>query len=106
MNLLRIQLEIDLTIEFEGTIGVFEAKNGKPDNFNIYQIYHPFLHYHNISQKPDMKNKIKKIVSVYVVRDSSERFDNIKLWAYTFSRPQDMSSIKFIKSASYKLINK
>ena len=39
------QIEIDLTIEFNGTIGIFEAKNGSPNNFNIYQIYHPFLYY-------------------------------------------------------------
>ncbi|WP_231860241.1 type II restriction enzyme [Helicobacter himalayensis] len=37
------QIEIDLTLEYQGVIGIFEAKNGTPKNFNIYQIYHPFI---------------------------------------------------------------
>lgn len=31
------QIEIDLTLEFQGIIGIFEAKNGSPSDFNIYQ---------------------------------------------------------------------
>ena len=45
LELRNIQIEVDLTIEFQGTIGVFEGKNGKPDSFSIYQLYHPFLYY-------------------------------------------------------------
>jgi len=32
IELKNIQIEIDLTIEFQGTIGIFEAKNGSPSN--------------------------------------------------------------------------
>ena len=105
IELSNIQIEIDLTIEFNGIIGVFEAKNGKPDNFAIYQIYHPFLYYHNAKNQPEIKNKIKNIYGIYVVRESGEN-DTIKLWAYTFEDPFDITSIKFIKSAAYKLIGK
>ena len=101
----NIQIEIDLTIEFQGTIGVFEAKNGKPDNFSIYQIYHPFLYYHN-AKLEELKDRIKNIFSVYVVRENENNFDNIKLWAYTFEDPFDITSIKFVKSSQYKLIEK
>jgi hypothetical protein len=41
MQLRNIRIEIDLTIEFEGTVGGFEGKNGRPEGFSIYQIYHP-----------------------------------------------------------------
>lgn len=105
LELKNIQIEIDLTIELQGTIGVFESKNGKPNNFAIYQIYHPFLYYFNANQKKELKGKIKKIYCVYVVREKSKTHDTIKLWAYTFANPLDITSIKFIKSASYKLIN-
>ncbi|GHV13794.1 hypothetical protein AGMMS49938_08870 [Fibrobacterales bacterium] len=101
----NIQIEIDLTIEFHGIVGVFEAKNGKPDNFSIYQIYHPFLYYHN-AKSAELKGKIKDIFSVYVVRENENDFDTIKLWAYTFENPFDPTSIEFIKSAQYNLINK
>jgi hypothetical protein len=45
ISLENIQIEIDLTIEFKGNIGIFEGKNGNPSNFSIYQLYHPFLYY-------------------------------------------------------------
>lgn len=92
------QIEIDLTIEFNGTIGIFEAKNGSPNNFNIYQIYHPFLYYH-ISKLP-----IKEIICVYLVWQKDKQ--KIKLWAYTFANPLKLDSIKFIKSQEYILMRK
>ncbi|MBS1536834.1 MAG: hypothetical protein JST20_03695 [Bacteroidetes bacterium] len=100
----NIQIEVDLTIEFQGTIGVFEGKNGKPDTFSIYQVYHPFLYYFNANKKTELKDKIKEIFCVYVVREKSKTHDTLKLWAYTFTNPFDITTIKFIKSASYKLI--
>lgn len=105
LTLKNIQIEVDLTIEFQGNIGVFEGKNGKPDTFSIYQIYHPFLYYYNANKKTELKGKIKNIYCVYVVREKFKTHDTIKLWAYTFKKPLDITSIKFIKSASYKLIN-
>lgn len=105
LQLNSIQIEIDLTIEFQGVVGVFEGKNGKPENFSIYQLYHPFLYYFNANHKTELEGKIKKIFCVYVVREKSKTGDVLKLWAYTFNKPLDVTSITFIKSAEYKLIN-
>lgn len=106
INFDSIQIEVDLTIELQGLVGVFERKNGKPDNFSIYQIYHPFLYYFNANLQTELKGKIKNIFCVYVVREKSKTGDLLKLWAYTFRKPLDITSIHFIKSAEYKLINK
>jgi len=103
LELKNIQIEIDLTIEFKGTIGVFEGKNGKPDNFSVYQLYHPFLYYYNANKRKELQGKIKNIYGVYVVRDTLKEGDTLKLWAYTFIRPTDITSIKFIKATEYKL---
>ncbi|MDR2361799.1 MAG: hypothetical protein LBD91_03640 [Prevotellaceae bacterium] len=105
IELHNIQIEVGLTIEFQGVIGIFEVKNGKPDNFNIYQIYHPYLYYYNANKNEKIKGKIKDIFCVYVTREKSHTCDIIKLWAYTFENPLDITTIKFLKSASYKLIN-
>lgn len=105
MKLQKVQIEIDLTIELQGKIGIFEAKNGKPSNFAVYQIYHPFLYYWQAKQRPEFKEKIKEIVCAYVVREKEKNNDILSLWAYTFSEPRDITSIKFLKSAKYKLIN-
>ena len=105
LELKNIQIEVDLTIEFQGHIGVFEGKNGIPDSFAVYQIYHPFLYYHNANKSTELKEKINKISCVYVVRENNNENDKIKLWSYTFENPLDITTIKFIKSVAYKLIN-
>lgn len=104
IDLAKIQIEIDLTIEFQGTVSIFEAKNGKPTNFNILQLYHPFLYYHNAKQNPNVTGKIDKIICVYLVRQTINKINYINLWAYTFETPLDPTSIKLIKSTCYKLI--
>ena len=86
------QIEIDLTIEYDGTICVFEAKNGTPTDFNIYQLYNPFLYYHSAFPQ-------NKILCVYLVRNG----DSLKLWLYTFADPLQLGSIQFIKSCGYNL---
>ncbi len=100
VELKNIQIEIDLTIEFNGIVTVFEAKNGKPDNFSIYQIYHTFLYYHNAKIEG-----VKEILCVYVVKTIEKNITNLKLWSYTFEKPFDITSIKFLKSTNYKLIS-
>lgn len=104
VKLQRMQIEIDLTIEFAGTIAVFEAKNGKPDNFSVYQIYHPFLYYHQVRQKEAMIGKVKDILCVYVVRQTFAEKTALKLWKYTFADPYNIASIKFLDSACYNLV--
>jgi hypothetical protein len=104
IDLSSIQIEIDLTIEFQGVVSIFEAKNGKPTNFNIYQLYHPFLYYYMAKQIPEIDGKIKEIICVYLVRRSIKKVQHLNLWAYTFENPLDITSIKFLKSRCYKLI--
>lgn len=88
------QIEIDLTIEYKGLIGIFEAKNGEFKDFNIYQIYHPYLYYYNSGLD------FKQIVCVYLVRNGN----SLKLWAYTFNESLHLDSIQFLKSCEYILI--
>ena len=57
-----------------------------------------------VKSEEELKGKIKEIFGVYVVRETSKDGDTLKLWAYTFTRPTDINSIKFVKSAEYKLI--
>lgn len=103
VELQNIQIEIDLTIEFQGVIGVFEVKNGNLDSFAIYQIYHPYLYYHRANQISELKGKIKEIYGIYVVKTLEKSITNLKFWAYTFENPSDITSIKFIKSVCYQL---
>jgi hypothetical protein len=100
----NIQIEVDVTIEFNGVISIFEAKNGNPDNFSVYQLFHPALYYHQARQQPAIGKKMKEILCVYVVRQVIESNSELKLWCYKFTNPTDLTSIKLQKSACYRLI--
>jgi len=104
VNLNSMQIEIDLTIEYKGKIGVFEAKNGKPNSFSVYQLYHPFLYYHKAKSVIGVGDKIKEVVCVYVVRRKENQQSVLSLWAYTFSDIYDITSIQLIKSIGYRLV--
>lgn len=90
---LNQQIEIDLTLEFNAVVAVFEAKNGTLKDFNIYQIYHPFLYYYN-SNLP-----LQNIICCYLLRNEN----SLKFFAYTFEKPLQLDSIKFLKSKEYIL---
>jgi hypothetical protein len=104
VNLDSMQIEIDLTIEYKGKIGVFEAKNGQPDSFSVYQLYHPFLYYQKAKSVQGVGDKIKEVVCVYVVRRKEGGQSVLSLWAYTFADIFDITSIRLIKSIGYKLV--
>ncbi len=102
IRLEQIQIEVDLTIEYQGKIGVFEAKNGVPDSFAAYQIYHPFLYYYNARER--LGEQLREIVGVYVVRHKEGGQTYLRLWEYTFNDPLDITSIRLVNSKGYRLI--
>ncbi|MCS6993373.1 MAG: hypothetical protein N2117_00585 [Anaerolineales bacterium] len=102
----RVQIEIDLTIEYQGIIGVFEAKNGRPETFSIYQLYHPFLYYYKAKTEFGLGEKIREIIGVYVVRRKEQGISVLSLWAYSFDEPLDMTSIRLLRSRTYRLERK
>lgn len=95
----NVQMEIDLTIEYQGTVGVFEAKNGDQQSFAVYQLFHPFLYYKNAPQA-----NIKEVVCVYLIRRYIKGNMLLDLRAYTFENPLDIRSIIFQKSCRYRLV--
>jgi len=97
----NLQMEIDLTTEYNGNVSIFEGKNKFPDNFAVYQIYFPFLYYYQLKEKNRLN--ISEINCCYVLRDRNDDHSVIKIYQYTFSNPKDMTSIKLIKSHQYNL---
>lgn len=91
-----LQMELDATFEFEGKVTVLEAKNGFPPDFTLYQLFHPCLDYHEKKIKG-----VKEIMGCYLLRDKDAH--TIRLYLYTFTRPDDMMSIHLVKKAEYIL---
>jgi hypothetical protein len=100
-----LQIEIDLTIEHNGYVTVFEGKNTKPnvwlENFNVYQLYNPYRYYYNLQQ--ENKLAIKRRSACYLVKQKDEEHTAIRLYNYFFEDPFDLASIKLLKKREYRL---
>lgn len=101
----NLQIEIDLTIENNGYVTVFEGKNAPSnswlDNFNVYQLYNPFRYYYNLQQ--ENKLSVKRLSACYLVKRKEDENPRVRLYNYTFDNPLDMASIKLLKKREYRL---
>lgn len=100
----NLQMEIDLTTELQGIVTIFEGKNGFPENFAIYQLFHPFKYYSKLKKKK--KLDIKRITCCYVLRKRERGISVLRLYNYTFEDETNMASIKLLKNAQYNLIKR
>ncbi len=100
----NVQMEIDLTTEYNGIVTTFEGKNNFPENFAVYQLYFPFLYYQNL--KKENKLKISDINCCYLLRKQEQGTSILRIYKYTFANEKDLSSIKLLKSAEYHLIKR
>ena len=99
-----LQMEIDLTMELRGVITIFEGKNGFPENFAIYQLFHPFKYYSVLKEKEELD--VKQITCCYVLRKRERGSSVLRLYNYTFEDENNISSIKLLKNAQYNLIKR
>ena len=101
----KLQMEIDLVTEYLGVVTVFEGKNNFPDNFAVYQLFHPCLYFHDLIKSG--KIKVDDINCCYLLRDRNVDGESIiRLYLYTFEDPMKMESIRLIKCSQYKLIKR
>lgn len=102
IELTKQQIEIDMTCEKESEVTIFEAKNGTPSDFAIYQIYLPALYYHTMKQNNSLG--INKINCCYLLHD--QKGDAISVYRYEFTDLNNMASIRLCKSKRYILKRK
>ena len=98
VNASRVQIEIDFTTEYLGKVTVFEAKNGVPPDFNVFQLFNPVRYYARIADVRDIL--MKNISGCYLLRNGNE----IRLYLYTFADPHDPGSIQLLRNAEYTLV--
>ena len=82
-----VQIEIDMVLECEGCITIFEAKNNPRNiikDFSIYQIFLPYLYYCRLEQEGTIEN-VESIDCCYVLRAR----DKLSLYLYEFSSQQN-----------------
>lgn len=100
----NIQMEIDLTLELNGHVTLFEGKNNFPDDFAVYQIYHPYLYYYELKKKNNLN--IVELNCCYLLRKMKQEQTIVRIYCYTFENPYDISTIKILKKAQYNLIKR
>ncbi len=108
----RIQVEIDFTMEYQGVVTVFEAKNGAPADFNVFQLFNPLRYYLHLIDTEDLKpaevliaaecTKNPVVQCCYLLREG----ETLRLYLYTFTDPQDPGSIHLERNAEYTLVER
>ena len=104
VNATKLQMKIDLTTEYQGVVTVFGGKSYFPQNFSVYQLFHPFLYYHNLKKKKEIA--IKEVNCCYLLRRIRGNESIVRLYLYTFTDTNDMSSILLQKCDEYRLIQR
>jgi hypothetical protein len=101
------QLEMDLVLEYQGTVTVIEAKNkafSSFTNFAVYQLFYPIKYY--LNRAKDRKISIPHINACYVLRQASSRASGVikvRLYLYEFADPDRLDSIRLVRKAEYHL---
>ncbi|MCL4252671.1 MAG: hypothetical protein KJ043_02700 [Anaerolineae bacterium] len=97
----KVQIEVDLTTEYQGHVVVYEAKNKLTDDFAVYQLYYPLRYYVNLAKEQNLP--IQSITCCYVLRQKFKNHSLIRLYHYTFDDIYQMNSIRLMKSCEYVL---
>ena len=90
-----------MTVEYEGFISTFEAKNTFQNDCAVYQIYLPFLYYTEMKKRDNLA--INDINCCYLWRQKIRGGLKIRIYQYIFTDPYAMSSIRLLKSAEYTI---
>ena len=97
----NLQLEIDMTLEMDQVVVVFEAKNLLRNDFAVMQLYGPYRYCRNLAEK--MNLEIKGIRPVFVVRFVREGETSVAFYEYTFEDIMRPASIRLVGNTQYNL---
>lgn len=89
-----VQVEIDAGFEGNHDILVLEGKISTPKTFNIRQLYYPYRFWRTLVSN-------KNIIPIFFTYSPLEKLYNF--WEYRFSDENDFTSIKLVRSASFKI---
>jgi len=100
----NLQMEIDLTLEYQGVVTIVEGKNGFPEDFAVYQLFHPFKYYSDLKRQNQLA--IQQTTCCYVLREKRQDGSVLRLYNYTFDDESRIDSIRLLKKAEYLLVKR
>ena len=96
----KVQMEIDLTLEYRSGVTVFEAKNGFRGDFNVFQIFTPVRYYTRLKETKNLP--IEFVQACYLLRYRNR----LRLYLYAFDDLDTPASIRLIRNAEYTLVER
>ena len=96
----KLQMEIDAVLELNNVVTVIEGKNGFPEDFAVYQLFHPYLYFDDIRERG--KLRIEDIECCYLQRLREPSGSRLRLYLYRFHN-RELSSIDLIRKREYML---
>lgn len=85
------QFETDACYETLNNILLIECKNISSNSFNIRQLYYPYRYLYDQGEK--------HIIPLFI---NKTKDDIIHIWKYTFTNPDDLSSLTLLKHLSFE----
>ncbi len=100
------QLEMDLTLEYQGTVTVLEAKSKFLTNFAVYQMFHPIKYY--LQRALELGIEIPHINACYALsaRQGRSSITQVRMYLYAFDDPDRLDSIRLVRKAEYHLLQR
>ncbi len=89
VNVKGVQIELDAGYESNNSIYLFEAKIGKRDNFNIRQLFYPYLEWSHRSKK--------KVVPIFLI------YTNSKYYFYEFQFSDIFGDLEILRKDCYSV---
>lgn len=96
----KLQMEIDAVLELNNVVTIVEGKNGFPEDFAVYQLFHPHLYFEDIRNRG--KLRIEGIQCCYLQRLREPSGSTLRLYLYRFQN-RELSSIELIRKREYVL---
>ena len=102
----NLQMELDMTCEHQKQVTIFEGKNGLPEDFAVYQLFHPFLYFRSLQENKENPIPIKVINCCYFLRQVNKQgATTIRVYLYSFAE-KNPASINLQRCAEYQLIER
>jgi hypothetical protein len=99
-----LQMEMDLVLEYQGVVTVFEAKSKQkfPSDFAVYQLFHPAKYYYDRLREAGMPAKVN---ACYILKQSAGRGAplRVRFYLYEFEDFDRLDSIRLVRKAEYHL---
>jgi hypothetical protein len=100
-----LQMEMDLVLEYQGVVTVFEAKSKQkfPVDFAVYQLFHPAKYYHDRLRKAGLSARVN---ACYILKSGGGKRPphvHVRFYLYEFRDFDRLDSIRLVRKAEYHL---